>query len=150
MSLTAGALTTITGTLATGQTTDLYTFTGTAGEVITLQGISDAHSYGAYTYIFNADNGQVALNYNNSSGNYTSATLPAAGTYLIAVQGSNQRQHQRRLRLHHHRQHQPNHQPDTRHDGQRDDRQRGRQPHLHLPGDRRSAPLFRRTGGDQR
>ncbi len=87
VSLTPGALTTITGTLATGLTTDLYTFSGTAGEVVTLQGISDAHTYGSYTYLFSPNDAQITYNYNNNSGNYTSATLPAAGTYLIAVRG---------------------------------------------------------------
>ncbi len=76
--------TTLSGTLA-GLTTDLYTFQGTAGEVIAIQAGADSNTNGAYYTLFGSDNSSiVARSVENGIG---SITLPATGTYLIAVAG---------------------------------------------------------------
>ncbi len=75
----------VTGTLATGLTTDLYQFTGSAGEVIFFQGLADAPSNGAQAYLYNPANSQIT---NFWIENDSQVTLPFSGTYLLAVAGT--------------------------------------------------------------
>ncbi len=84
--LTAGSGTTESGTLATGLTTNLYQFTGTAGELVYFQGLSDSPANGAIAYFYSPSGSYVTDLYVE---NDTQLTLPFTGTYLLAVEGEN-------------------------------------------------------------
>ena len=72
------------GTLATGLNTDLYRFSGTAGERIFFQGQQDSPSDGAYATLYDPADNQVSSFY--LEGN-AEVTLALGGTYLLAVAG---------------------------------------------------------------
>ena len=92
ISLTSGSGTTETGTLATGLSTNLYQFSGTAGQSLYFEGVSDSPVDGAYATLYNS--AEVPPS-NEASGSVTSfylendatATLPYTGTYVLAVAG---------------------------------------------------------------
>jgi hypothetical protein len=74
---------TTSGTLDPGTSTNLYRFTGSAGERIYLQNVSNDNTSGSI-YLYGPNNQQITgVNISND----LSVTLPTAGTYTIAVQG---------------------------------------------------------------
>ena len=81
-SVTPGTV--VTGTLATGLSTNLYQFSGTAGQSLYFEGLKDSPSAGSYATLYNPGNGYVTAFYLE---NHTTATLPYTGTYLLAVAG---------------------------------------------------------------
>ena len=86
IALTPGSGTTESGTLATGLSTNLYQFSGTAGQSIFFQGLLDSPASGAIAYLYGPTNGYITYFYLDS-GNDTHATLSATGTYVLAVVG---------------------------------------------------------------
>ncbi len=84
ITLTAGSGATVSGTLATGLTANLYSISGTAGERIYLEGLSDSPSYAAYYTLYNAANTGVTSDYVDYDNTYT---IPTTGTYLLSVAG---------------------------------------------------------------
>ena len=86
IALVAGAGTIVSGTLATGATDNFYQFSGTAGERLYFQGMSDSPSNAAQYYLYNAANGDILNNWVEDNG---TVTLPATGTYLLGVIGWN-------------------------------------------------------------
>jgi protocatechuate 3,4-dioxygenase beta subunit len=84
IALTSGAGTTVSGTLATGATDNFYQLSGTAGERLYFEGVSDSPSYSAQYYLYNAANGNILNNWVESNG---TVTLPYTGTYLLGVVG---------------------------------------------------------------
>ena len=78
---------TTSGTLATGLTTDLYSFTGTAGQRLDIQSLLDTPVNGAFYYLFQPDNGILTDNYLDAANGDRQVTLPETGTYVIAVLG---------------------------------------------------------------
>ncbi len=86
IALTPGAGTTVSGTLASGLATNFYQFSGTAGERLYFEGVSDSPSDAAEYYVYNTANGDILNNYVESDG---TVTLPYTGTYLLAVVGQN-------------------------------------------------------------
>ena len=94
--MTAGSGTTESGTLATGLTTNLYQFTGTAGELVYFEGLSDSPAYGAIAYFYSPSNSRVTDVYLE---NDTQVTLPFSGTYVLAVAGTERQQQLGQLQL---------------------------------------------------
>ena len=86
IALTAGSGTTVTGTLASGLTTNLYTFSGTAGQRIYFQGLQDSPGSSAYVYLYSPTYSDISNQYAENS---TQWTLPGTGTYTVAVTGIN-------------------------------------------------------------
>ncbi len=84
ITLTSGSGTTVSGTLMTGLTANLYQFSGTANERIYFDGLSDSPADAVYVTLYNPDNGSIMANYAESDG---SATLPYSGPYLLSVAG---------------------------------------------------------------
>ena len=82
--MTPGSGTTETGTLATGLSTNLYQFSGTAGQSLYFESLKDSPTYASYVYLYNPGNGNVTYFYLDSD---TTVTLPYTGTYLLAVAG---------------------------------------------------------------
>ena len=78
--------TVVSGTLATGITTDLYQLSGTAGEQVYFQGQGDAPSDGAYAMLYDPNNQSVTSFYLENS---SEITLSLTGNYLLAVAGIN-------------------------------------------------------------
>src|SRR5262249_48844682 len=72
------------GTLATGLATNLYQFTGTAGQRIYFKGLLDSPSSSASAYLYSPDNGFVSQVNLEASMQWT---LPSTGVYLLAVEG---------------------------------------------------------------
>src|SRR5271157_5313779 len=85
IALTSGAGTIVSGTLATGASDNFYQLSGTAGERLYFEGVSDSPSYSAQYYLYNAANGNI-LN-NNWVESNRAVTLPYTGNYLLAVVG---------------------------------------------------------------
>ena len=85
ITLTSGTGTPVTSTLATGLSTNLYQFSGTAGQSLYFEGIKDSPSSGALATLYNRSNGEVTSFYTE---NDRQATLPTTGTYLLAVAGT--------------------------------------------------------------
>ena len=86
IALTPGSGTTESGTLATGLATNLYQFSGTAGQSIYFQGLLDSPADGAIAYLYGPTNGYLAYFYLDS-GSTAQETLTASGTYILAVIG---------------------------------------------------------------
>ena len=72
IALTPGSGTTESGTLATGLTTDLYKFSGTAGQSVFFQGQLDSPASGAIAYLYGPTNGFVTYFYLDSGYSGTS------------------------------------------------------------------------------
>ena len=89
VALTAGSATTVSGTLA-GLSTNFYQLSGTAGERLYFQGISDSVSDATRYNLYNAANGNILNNWAESDG---TVTLPATGTYLLDVAGQSPATH---------------------------------------------------------
>ena len=84
---TAPALATgsvVSGTLATGLTTDIYQLSGTAGEVVYFEGLKDVPSNGAWAELLGPQDGTVTSFWLE---NDAQATLPYTGTYVLAIMG---------------------------------------------------------------
>ena len=64
--------------------TNLYQFTGTAGELVYFEGLSDSPADGAIAYFYSPSNSRVTDVYVE---NDTQVTLPFSGTYILAVVG---------------------------------------------------------------
>ena len=80
---------TVSGTLATGLTTNIYSFTGTAGDRISIQGLGDQVQNGAYYYLYRPDLQTYVLSgAPDSTSNYNATTLPQSGTYDLLVEGA--------------------------------------------------------------
>ncbi len=77
IALTPGSGTTESDTLATGLSTNLYQFSGTANESIFFQGLLDSPASGATGYIYRPNNGYLSYFYLDS-GYGTKVTLSAA------------------------------------------------------------------------
>ena len=86
IALTSGAGTTESGTLATGLATNLYQFSGTAGQSLYFEGLKDSPASGAVATLFNRSNGSLG---SFALENDRQFTLPSTGTYLLAVAGQN-------------------------------------------------------------
>ena len=83
VALTPGAGTTVSGTLS-GLGTNFYQLSGTAGERLYFQGISDSVSDATRYNLYNATSGNILNTYTENDG---TVTLPATGTYLLDVAG---------------------------------------------------------------
>ncbi len=81
--------TVVTGTLATGLSTNLYQFSGTAGQSVYFESIANSPTTSAIAYVYNPGNSTLTSFYLNGSGNDTTAKLPYTGTYILAVAGLN-------------------------------------------------------------
>ena len=84
IALTPGSGTTETGTLATGLSTNLYQFSGTAGQSLDFESLGNSPTSTAYATLYNPSNGYVTDFYLE---NDATAKLPSTGTYLLAVAG---------------------------------------------------------------
>ncbi len=78
--------TVVTGTLATGVSTNLYQLSGTAGETLFFDGLSDSPSSSAQAYLYDPANNYVTQFW--LEGN-VQVTLATTGKYILAVQGVN-------------------------------------------------------------
>ena len=74
------------GTLATGLTTDIYKFSGTAGQSLDLEGISEAHPFDLLLWLY-GPNGQYITNIYAQPGYQYQTKLTETGTYYVAVSG---------------------------------------------------------------
>ena len=75
--------TTTSGTVTTATQSDIYSFTGTAGERTYFEELSDSNGYcGAYWDLYGPKNQYIT---SNSIGGDLTATLPINGTYTLAV-----------------------------------------------------------------
>ena len=79
-----------TGTLATGLTTDLYSFTGTAGQRLDIQSLLGNPTNGAYYYVYQPDNANITSNYTDLANGNRDVLLTETGTYLLAVVGQSE------------------------------------------------------------
>ncbi len=86
ITLTSGTGTTVTSTLSTGLSANLYQFSGTAGQSLYFEGIKDSPADGALATLYNRSNGSVTSFHTE---NDAQVTLPTTGTYLLAVAGTN-------------------------------------------------------------
>ncbi len=78
--------TSVSGTLGSPTAADVYTFSGSAGERVSFQAVSESNgSYGASWTLYGPNNQPVA---NASYWNNFSSTLPADGTYTLVVANS--------------------------------------------------------------
>ena len=84
-SVTPGTV--VTGTLATGLTTNLYQFSGTAGQSVYFESIANSPTSSAYATVYNPGNAALTSFYLDGSGYDTTAKLPYTGTYILAVAG---------------------------------------------------------------
>ena len=73
------------GTLATGLSTNLYDFSGTAGERVYFEGLSDSSADGTLANLYSPSNSRVT---SVALENDTPVTLPFSGTYILAVAGT--------------------------------------------------------------
>ncbi len=86
IALTSGSGTTESGTLATGISTNLYQFSGTAGQSLDFESLKDSPADSSIAYLYNPGNGFVTDFYLDSD---ASVKLTSTGTYLLAVSGQN-------------------------------------------------------------
>ena len=84
VTLTSGSSTTVSGTLSSGLATNLYRFTGSAGERLYFESLSDTPAFASQFFVYNQANGNILNNYVDRDG---TLTLPANGVYLLAVSG---------------------------------------------------------------
>jgi len=68
-------------------TTDLYSFTGTAGQQLDIRSLGDSVAYGAYYRLYQPDLGEVSEAYTDTNYGDTQITLTQSGTYVLAVEG---------------------------------------------------------------
>ena len=81
-----GAGTTVSGTLASGLAANFYQISGTAGERLYYQSQSESPTYSSYVTLVNLSNGAITSYYEDYDQTWT---LPATGTYLLYVSGTN-------------------------------------------------------------
>ena len=84
-SVTPGTV--VTGTLATGLSTNLYQFSGTVGQSVYFESLANSPTTSAYATVYNPGNGYVTAFYLNGANYDVTAKLPYTGTYILAVAG---------------------------------------------------------------
>ena len=88
LTLVPGSGTTESDAIATGLATNLYQISGTAGEALYLQAQAESGAQGDLEWALWAPGGESIGGSYSAWGDF-SATLPAKGTYILAVSGTN-------------------------------------------------------------
>jgi hypothetical protein len=72
--------------LVSGKRRDRYSFSGIAGQQITLN--LDSAAFDTYLYLLNSSSGQVISENNNTSGAITNSRIPLTGTFTLPTTGN--------------------------------------------------------------